>query len=149
MRPNQSVDAFIKFSLVSGVTIHESRPPDGLKQMFAFYENIRAVGCDGVRGDMLLFQWGTYDWGHGQFFELGITRQFKEIEFKDDDAISQLSLTFKYYPVANLTKISAGSRWLDARDKLKEFHDFVLLSEPVLFTSEITPEKIELRHEYV
>ena len=25
---------------------------------------------------MLLYQWGTYDWGEGKYFQIDITRQF-------------------------------------------------------------------------
>jgi hypothetical protein len=33
--------------------------------MLAFYASDRAADCAGVDGDMLLFQWGIFDWGSG------------------------------------------------------------------------------------
>ena len=44
--------------------------------MLAFYASERCDGCVLEEdGDMLLFQWGTYNWGDSTHFELNITRQ--------------------------------------------------------------------------
>lgn len=149
MKPVESVDALIKFSKASGVALQESGLREGLAQMFAFYSDVKAVGCDGSESDMLLFQWGVYDWGQGPFFELNITRQFIEDEFEDDDAISQLSLTFKYSPTAELTSIDAGERWFKGNDEFNTFRESVFSSAPFLAALDVGPEKIELAHWYV
>lgn len=37
---------------------------EGIKSMLSFYECARAADVDiEADGDMLLFQWGTHDWG--------------------------------------------------------------------------------------
>jgi len=50
-----------------------------LKALFALaIENYVAYRIDFTNelsaGDRLLFQWGTYDWGKGNFFEIDLTR---------------------------------------------------------------------------
>lgn len=78
--------------------------------MFSFFQLVQPKGCEGPHGDMLLFQWGTYDWGSGRRFELSITRQFIENDQQDDCAISQLSLTFKF-------EKCSGKETVGARDQ--------------------------------
>src|SRR5699024_7432681 len=51
-------------------------------------------------GDMLLFQWGTYDWGHGRHFEVDLTRQviLPSPDPEDDPSYLQLRCSFLYPP---------------------------------------------------
>jgi hypothetical protein len=88
------------------VNLSSSTARNGLAQMLAFYASVPATGCGGPDGDMLLFQWGTYDWGKGRHFELNITRQFIEQGLEDDDAISQLSLTYRFTPNPELDALA-------------------------------------------
>jgi hypothetical protein len=78
MQPADSVDAFETFAAARGVSIIGITPHEGIAQMLAFYESVAAQGCAKDSGDMLLFQWGTFDWGQGEHFELNITRKFIE-----------------------------------------------------------------------
>ena len=96
--------------------------------MFSFFQSISPEGCEDPDGDMLLFQWGTHDWGSGDHFELNITRQFIEQEFEDDDAISQLSLTFKFKPTPALQGLGSGNRWCDGLTEVEKDRAFVFSS---------------------
>jgi hypothetical protein len=42
---------------------------------------------------MLLFQFGTYDWGFGENFKFDLTRQFIVADKQDDDAVDLRSVT--------------------------------------------------------
>ena len=96
--------------------------------MLAFYRDVRAEGCDLARdGDMLLYQWGTYDWGHGKHFELDVTRQFTLAGY-EDEAISQLSLTFLFLPSPTLEALPAGNRWCHSLEERDDLHAFILTS---------------------
>jgi hypothetical protein len=68
-------------------------------------------------GDMLLVQWGTYDWGGGEAFELDFTRQFS---FEDDDGeyegMQQLSCTFRFPPTNELRAIGEWNQWGSPED---------------------------------
>ncbi len=117
--------------------------------MFSFYESVKPDGCNDDEGDMLLFQWGTYDWGSGKYFELNITRQFVESAMQYDAAISQLSLTFKYAPTDELESVGSGNRWCSELAGLDDFRAFIFSSASFLpaLSSKVT--SIELSHSYV
>lgn len=117
--------------------------------MFAFYQAEKPAGCDGPDGDMLLFQWGTYDWGTGRHFSLNITRQFIEDGLQDDDAISQLSLTFRFDPTVELEALGAGNRWCDGPSEFSIVRDSALSSVPFMAVADQSAAAVELVHFYV
>jgi len=68
---------FLRYAAGRGESLPKMTPSRALESMLSFYGDIRADECDVAGdGDMLLFQWGTYDWGDGDHFEFDITRQF-------------------------------------------------------------------------
>ncbi len=80
----------------AGHTLDALTPAEGIDLMVHYYRDVRVQGCAlEADGDMLLFQWGTYNWGEGEHFEVGITRQLTETE-EEDGEMRQLSLTFRY-----------------------------------------------------
>ena len=96
----------------TGRAIEHLGPTRAFEAMLAFYENERASECDlDADGDMLLFQWGTYDWdGHGAHFEVGIARQFIASGAEDDE-IWQLHVTFRAEPDDVTAALASGNRW--------------------------------------
>ena len=110
------------------LTIASVRPAEGLDAMFGFYRDVRADGCRlESDGDMLLFQWGTYDWGNGEHFELDITRQLVSGSGEDED-VWQLHLTFRFAPEATLRAQGAGNRWCHSPSELEDFAALVRAS---------------------
>jgi hypothetical protein len=106
-------------------------PAQGIRLMLDFYRDVRAEQCMdlGKGGDMLLFQWGTHDWGQGPSFQLDITRQFIMVcgdDEDDDDAISQLSMCFHFPPSAQFNGLGGGNRWCDTPDDLESFEAFII-----------------------
>ena len=91
---------------------------------------------------MLLFQWGSHDWGKGRHFELDITRQFITDDGEDED-IWQLSLTFVYPPNA----IASGNRWCPKPADLDAFAKFVMGHEAFSASLNATPIRVELDFE--
>lgn len=150
MTPSGSAAAFRAFAAAYGIELTRSTPRDGLERMFAFYESTRAAGCDGPDGDMLLFQWGTYDWGEGRFFEIGITRQFIEQGIdEDDDVMSQLSLTYRFEPTPAREALGDGNRWCNGVEELPAFRSFVLSCAPFVALADTSPLAVVLDHGYV
>lgn len=143
MRPNESVRAFHDFAAEKGIDLYASTPREGIEVMLEFR---KVVACEVCSNDMLLYQWGSYDWGVGKHFELNITRQFIEAELEDDDAISQLSLTYKYKPSAELENLGASNCWDDTPS---EFRQFILTSVSFMTVADAPPNQIELIHSYV
>lgn len=143
MKPDESVRAFQDFAATKGVDLQASTPREGIQAMLDFRAQTVCAGCS---DDMLLYQWGSYDWGNGKHFQLDITRQFIEAELEDDDAISQLSLTYRYKPDANLDALGTGNRW---EDRLPDFRQFILASAPFTAVADAKPDQIDLSHSYV
>lgn len=143
MKPNESVKAFQDFASVKGIDLSASTPREGIDAMLEFRT---AVACAACSDDMLLYQWGSYDWGTGKYFELNITRQFIEAELEDDDAISQLSLTYKYNPSVELERLGAGNFWEDGPS---EFRQFITASASFATLADAKPDHTELLHSYV
>src|SRR5262245_30594662 len=100
-------------------------PAEGITLMLGFYQAERAEGCEIEEdGDMLLYQWGCYDWGQGETFEFNITRQFMDAAGEDED-IRQLSLTFKFKPTESLRKLAGGNRWWHSPEEVGAFQSFI------------------------
>ncbi len=114
-----------------------------VKELFAavmsFYIDCPVDGLVEKRGDGLLFEFGVYDWGAGLHFEVGLTRQFIEIERDDDDNVfSQFHLTCFYSPSDALISIGSGERWCWSKADLPAFSEW-LLTHPVLAAVERLP----------
>ena len=125
-------------------------PWSGIDLMLAFYEEVRAKGCVVKRhDDMLLYQYGTYDWfmGEGEWFEFDITRQLIK-GVPSDDNIKQLSLTFKFKPTKAVRNLHGG-RWCDSPKKLESFPKIIERSEGYRAVGNLRPDKVELDYEGV
>jgi len=94
--------------------------------MLAFYRDVRADDVDlAADGDMLLFQWGTYDGGNGPLFEVDVTRQLIRGAGEDDD-IWQLHLTYRFPPAESLRAMGNGDRWCAHPGELEAFEQLVM-----------------------
>jgi hypothetical protein len=149
MTPSESLASFQAFSSASGVALETCTPREGIAQMFAFYDEVAPVGCSGRDGDMLLFQWGTYDWGSGRNFELNITRQFIEEAAQDDDAISQLSLTYRFEPTTELEGIEPGNLICEGSQASTVVRDFAVTHPAFVAVADQKPKAAKLHHSYV
>jgi hypothetical protein len=95
-------------------------------------------------GDMLLFQYGTYDWGEGLFFEIDFTRQFYQFfTDTDDHEIIQQSFTF-YLDPKDLDHVTSFNLWSNALESIEEFETMILKSEGYIEAVRRTPEKFEI-----
>ena len=119
-------------------------PKQGVEAMLAFYREERASACDLAKdGDMLLYQWGTFDLGHGPHFQIDITRQLIVGEGEDDD-IWQLHLTFRYEASETLRSLGAGNRWCPEPGLIPEFHAYIRESPPMMHSDMLCPVPAEV-----
>ena len=133
MKALQAIEEFQDFVHQSGKSPEHLSSEDAVKLMADFYSGIRAEDCNLEEdGDMLLFQWGTYDWGQDELFEYDITRQFILPEtFQDgderwtEDCIWQLSLTLKYEPTSELKQVKPGNRWCGKPSEVSDFMHYI------------------------
>jgi hypothetical protein len=121
-------------------------PGEGIDLMLRFYGDEPVDGlANGDTADMLLFQWGVFDWGHGESFEFDITRQLIFGDGEDDD-IFQLSLTFRFVPTDELRNLPKGNRWCSSRAELEDFRHFVLRSAPYAALNKKLASSVDLHY---
>ena len=143
MKSRDALKRFRSFLAARGADVAKLSVREGIEAMLEFYRTERADDCSlDDDGDMLLFQWGTYDWGQGHEFELDITRQFVRGDGEDED-IWQLSLTFFSSPNA----IASGDRWCHLPDDVDDFAKFVRSHAAYASAAQATPIRVELDFE--
>jgi len=149
MKPADSVAAFEEMAEAAGFPLLELVPRAGVEQMLSFFETTQAEGCAAPSQDMLLFEWGTYDWGEGASFELRTSRQFVETGAEGEPEISQLRLVFKYAPSSELAAFGEGNRWCNSRTEVSEFAQYIQASPPFRAVAEQEAPSVRLSHSYV
>ncbi len=136
MNPKAALTTFQDYLAQHGLAAEALTARQGVDAMISFYRCERAEeGLCENDADMLLFQWGTEDWGKGKMFILDITRQLilwdSEAIVVDgvwetaDDYIWQLGLTFRYPCSQTLCAIEAGNRWCNSLDKVPAFEEYI------------------------
>jgi hypothetical protein len=144
LQPAEAEHAFSKFLTARNQRVADLSVRDGIDAMLAFYEQVRADGCDlEADGDMLLYQWGIFDFGNGSHFELDLTRQFVLGEGEDDD-IWQLSLTFLFAPSPVLAALGSGDQWCHAPTGSAELRGFIHSSSAYAVASMLPMLRVEL-----
>ncbi len=93
----------------STITDDNITPETALISILDFYRNYKTdTGRENADDDMLLFQYGTYDWdGSGGKFEFNLTRQIAD---PDDEEFNQVKLTLYYQP-ADIGEIESFNLW--------------------------------------
>jgi hypothetical protein len=135
---------FLKRLEEAGQSLDALTPTIGVEAMLAYYAEERADGCPLEEdGDMLLFQWGTHDWGKGAAFEVSIVRQL--IAADDEEEPRQLDLCFRFDPAIGASA-GDGSRWCEAPDQLSGFRRFVTRSAALKAVGHLTPRSVALRY---
>jgi hypothetical protein len=146
MKVKRAKQEFEKLIRRSGERVESMSPARGLEMMLAFYGSVRFDDVDlAADGDMLLYQWGTYDWGEGESFEFDITRQLI-LGIGEDEDIFQLSLTFKFMPTVALRQLGAGNRWCHALEEIEEFRSFIDNSPAFISVGHAAPSKAQLEY---
>src|SRR5690242_283844 len=145
MKPRAAKSRFLKRLEAAGLALDALTPAAGTEAMLAYYAEERADGCPlDADGDLLLFQWGTYDWGDGPAFEVNITRQLIVAGDADEEP-RQVRLTFRFEPAVGASA-GAGNRWCESLDGLPEFRRFVTGSAALQAIGRRSPEAVELRY---
>jgi hypothetical protein len=144
--PLGALEAFRRFLDVRGLSETSLSVRDGFEAMFDFYRDMRADGCASEDADMLLFQWGAYDWAGGtvETFELDLTRQLIIDERGEDDDIWQLGLTFEFEPTDQLRALGKGNRWGHSTQELPQFREHVLASAPLTACNQLRIRRTKL-----
>jgi hypothetical protein len=145
MKPRAAKTRFLKRLEAVGLSLDALTPAAGVEAMLAYYAEERADGCPlDEDGDMLLFQWGTHDWGDGPAFEVSIVRQLIAAGDEDEEP-RQLDLRFRLAPPAGAAT-PGGSRWCASPDELAAFRRFIARSAALAAVGALVPASVELRY---
>jgi hypothetical protein len=143
MKPRAAKTRLLKRLEAAGLSLDTLTPSAGVEAMLTYYAEERAEGCPFEDdGDMLLFQWGTYDWGKGPGFKVDITRQLIRTDTKEKE-IWQLRLVLGFDPAVG---IAAGerNRWCRSLDELAAFRKFIAKSAALKAVAQQSPASVEL-----
>jgi hypothetical protein len=147
MNASSALSDFEQVIRNNGYRLVELNPDRGIALMLEFYRDHRVDDCPSDSdADMLLYQWGTNDWGNGEWFEVDITRQFIINGEAEDENIWQLSLTFKFPPSAQLRALGPGDKWCpDPRPRgVNYFESFIRASDAFQAILDQHPAVVEL-----
>jgi len=128
--PRNARQEFERFLGSRGLHERDLNLANGCEAFFDFYRDRRPQGrvFELDDADMLLFQWGTYDWGRGEHFSFNLTRQLIVSEDAEDEDIWQLGCTFEFEPDNALMALGSGDRWCHSPSQLLEFREYVYRS---------------------
>src|SRR5262245_52832915 len=145
MKPTSAKKRFLQVIQAKRGDLVSLYPLDGIDLRLEFYRDERADACEFEHdGDMLLYQWGCYDWGNGESFQFNITRQFIDDDAAEGDDILQLSLTFKFEPNESLRKLGDGNRWCHSPDELGKFRSYIESSPAFKAVAKSKPAQVTL-----
>ena len=136
---------FLKRLAAAGLSLDSLTPAAGVAAMLTYYADERAEGCPFEDdGDMLLFEWGTHDWGEGPAFEVAITRQLIVPDDENEEP-RQLGLTFRFDPPIG-DGVREGNRWCRSPDELAKFRRFVTRSAALKAVAQQSAVSVGLRY---
>jgi|tagenome__1003787_1003787.scaffolds.fasta_scaffold19409635_2 hypothetical protein len=122
-------------------------PRETFKIMCDFYANERADGAKlDEDGDMLLYQWGVYNFSTPETFRLGLTRQFMA---HGEDKPSQLHLTFHYNPSDELRNVGSSNLWCRSPGDLPKFQQYIDSSPAFQAVADTKADRVELVYKRV
>ena len=148
IKPENSIKEFNQLLKKSKISYNEISVENLIQQQIMFYKEkrVKKVSYEND-GDMILVQWGIYDWGAGKYFEFDIARQYIEIDKDGDDAISQFHTTL-YFDNEAFNEIKPGNKWFNSIENVGEIENYILQQDfyKILITK--TPLKREINWEY-
>jgi hypothetical protein len=147
MNPDDITKLFAAFLLRKGIVLEQVTPPQAIDLMVEFHSSVQ---CDWAarhpHSDMLLFQYGVYDWGHGENFELNVTRQLMHVYAEDVGetvVYFQLELTLFYKP-DTYREIPDFNRWSMDCQSIAEFVNEMKKTDGYLRACCDVPRKVEM-----
>ena len=125
-RPRSSARALERYLEAQVGDLNAASVEALITEAVGFYVHQRIGGLwKGEEADRLLFQYGCYDWGQGEAFELDITRQFVH---DARGALSQLHATLYFEPDEALRALGRLDRWCERPADAGDFLSGVIAS---------------------
>ena len=130
----------VENNLING----ELTPEQALNSILDFYNNYGKVeDLEFPDYDMLLFQYGTYDWdGTGAKFELNFTRQIADPD-PEEDEFYQIDITLFYDP-EDFDELESFNTWSIDSPSLNNWADKVKNTAGFEQSTKYKPKKFEI-----
>lgn len=145
MKPSNSAEKLREFLAARGFDQSQAMAPQLVSNGIEFYKSVRCSGLAAdPQADMLLVQWGVFNWGKGEHFEFDLTRQFIRSGAFGDDAISQLRFTAYYPPTQALRLIEAENLWCRSLADVAVFESFIRGSAAFRAVSLLPPLRLAI-----
>jgi hypothetical protein len=117
-------------------------PQNALESIIEFYNQYKTeLPDDAPDNDMLLFQYGYYDWsGQGIKFQLNVTRQIAD---PNDDEFFQFGITLNYRP-EDIEEIEDFNLWSMDSPSVEEWKEIVMNTDGFKRASASIPINYEI-----
>lgn len=136
--------ALEEFAQVHDVDLAQAPHASVFALMLRFYAEVRVAGCDPADDeDMLLLDWGSYDWGEGRAFEIDLSREVT----LPDNQIWQLHILYRFPNVAGLSHIPVGNDWWGSPDNIQELEEGVNSNVAVVAVADKRPVSVDIYFE--
>lgn len=124
----KAIEAEFKTLVIDkGYLLSDLSVNDGFTLFLQFYQIKRVKAYDIQKDqDMLLFEYGVYDWGDGESFYLSFTRQLSSSS--PWAKMWQFKLQFKFPVVQELSEISSDNLWCSGLNEVDLFRDNIATS---------------------
>ena len=151
MRTSEAKHTLLAVMAEEGIPLEEVDAAAAIDLFARFYADHRAVDVVGFEeeGDMLLSEWGVFDFGDGPHFRFGLTRQFVLRDEIDDDAFIHLRLILHYDASPEASALGRGSQWCHSPEELDSFLRQIRATPAAAFVADRPPIRVDLLHERV
>ena len=142
--PEDLESGFAHFAAVNGVDPETDPHAAVFDTMLRYYSEVRVNGCDpGDDEDMLLLDWGSYDWGEGRAYEVDLSRQVV-LPDRRDDAVVQLHVVYRFPNTGGLAKIPVGNDWWGSPGSIDEFREVLEANVALTLAADAEPLSVEV-----
>ena len=145
MTNEQFTAAFADFIKGKGLESNGLSLSSFSKLFIDYYQEVRfeEYSDEEADEDLLLFQYGSYDWGDGRFFEVDFTRQYYKLFSEEgDNEVIQQRFTFYFDPSAFGT-VKAFNLWSHDCNDLTLFESKISQSEGYIAALNYEPIKFK------
>ena len=138
---------FAHFAGAGGVDLENDSHAQVFDTLLRFYAQVRVNGCDPADDeDMLLLDWGSYDWGEGRAYEVDLSRQVV-LPGRTDEAVVELHVVYRFPNTGELAKIPVGNDWWGSPGTVDEFAEVLTANVALAAAAGAEPLSVEIYQE--
>ncbi|CAN5900069.1 hypothetical protein BH23ACT12_BH23ACT12_12560 [soil metagenome] len=144
VNPEELQACFQHFAAANGVDPTTDSHATVFDAMLRYYAEVRVNGCNPADDDdMLLLDWGSYDWGQGRAYEIDLSRQVL-LPGRTDESVVQLHVVCRFPNTGDLAKIPVGNDWWGSPGTVDEFAEVLKGNVAVAAAADAQPLSVEI-----